>query len=372
MATVGDVTTNGTAQQAQNTANQRVSLAEDFSQFLTLLTTQLQNQDPLSPMDSTEFTNQLVQFSQVEQQINSNQKLDNLVALQLASISSVALGYVGMDISYISGEMNYDGKTPVDVTYALASEAVTSKVNVYDESGVLVYSADAPKNTGMNKFTWTGITTNGQPVSSGTYTVKIDAVDKAGKAIENSTVVTGHVDGIETQNGIVYVLVGERAVPISSIVNANQVGQKTSNATSALGYVGMDVTYEASDMAYNGTDPIEINYSLTSKASKSEINIYDKNNTLIYSGNVSKDAGTHSFTWYGKKTDGSNAGAGDYKVVVDSIDSENRVVDTTTFFEGHVNGVESRGGVAYVVMGNKSVPASSIINAIQPEPETTT
>jgi len=80
---VSDVTLTGQAANAQRTANQSVTLAEDFSQFLQLLTTQLQNQDPLSPMDSNEFTNQLVQFSQVEQQINANTKLDDLVALQL-------------------------------------------------------------------------------------------------------------------------------------------------------------------------------------------------------------------------------------------------------------------------------------------------
>jgi len=217
---VDPVTTSGAANNAAKTGAATVKLAEDFQQFLTLLTTQLQNQDPLSPMDSTEFTNQLVQFTQVEQQINTNQKLDDMVAMQLASISSVALGYVGLDISYIGSEMNYDGATPVKITYALASEAITSKINVYNEEGDLVYSADAPKDTGMNEFTWNGKKTNGDAVEPGTYTVKIDAVDKEGAAIENSTVVTGHVDGIETQNGIVYVLVGERAVPISSIVNA--------------------------------------------------------------------------------------------------------------------------------------------------------
>lgn len=220
MATTDPVTTSGAAQNAAKTTGSTVKLAEDFQQFLTLLTTQLQNQDPLSPMDSTEFTNQLVQFSQVEQQINMNQKLDNLVAMQLASISSVALGYVGMDISYISSEMSYDGQKPVDITYALASEAVTAKVNIYDNDGALVYSYDAPKSVGTNKFTWNGTKTNGEPIEAGTYTVKIDALDKNNKTIENSTVVTGHVGGIETQNGVVYVIVGERAVPISAILNA--------------------------------------------------------------------------------------------------------------------------------------------------------
>ncbi len=215
-------TTSGLAQKASNTTGQGLKLAEDFQQFLTLLTTQLQNQDPLSPMDSTEFTNQLVQFSQVEQQINSNQKLDSLLALQLSSISSVALGYVGMDISYVSADVNFDGETPVDINYALARDAVSCKINVYDEGGDLVYTAAAPKDTGTNKFTWNGKNKEGITVEDGTYTVQIAAADKDGKAIENSTVVSGHVKGIETQNGVVYVLVGDRAVALSSIVNAKE------------------------------------------------------------------------------------------------------------------------------------------------------
>lgn len=231
MAVTDPVTTSNAANNASKTSASTVKLADDFQQFLTLLTTQLQNQDPLSPMDSTEFTNQLVQFAQVEQQINQNQKLDDLVALQLSSISSVALGYVGMDISYVSSEMSYDGETPVTINYALASEAVTAKVNIYDEEGTLVYSGDAPKNTGTNTFTWNGLKTNGMPVEEGTYTVKIDALDKTDTAIENSTVVSGHVRGIETQNGVVYVLVGERAVAISSIVNATTPGQQTATDT---------------------------------------------------------------------------------------------------------------------------------------------
>jgi len=66
----------GLTTDAQKTTASKASLSQDFDDFLQLLTTQLQNQDPLNPMDSNEFTNQLVQFSQVEQQINSNQKLD--------------------------------------------------------------------------------------------------------------------------------------------------------------------------------------------------------------------------------------------------------------------------------------------------------
>lgn len=215
-----DVTLSGAATSANRTQQQSVGLAQDFDQFLKLLTTQLQNQDPLAPMDSTEFTNQIVQFSQVEQQINLNQKIDDLVALQLTSLSSVALGYVGLDISYISAELNYDGETPVTVNYSLANQALDAKINITNEAGELVYSGTVPKEAGRHEFVWNGIKTNGQPVEEGTYSVTIDAVDKDSSPVDTSTAVSGKVRGIETQNGIIYVLVGDRAVAISSILQA--------------------------------------------------------------------------------------------------------------------------------------------------------
>lgn len=364
---VDPVTTSGAANQAAQTAQQGLGLADDFSQFLQLLTTQLQNQDPLSPMDSTEFTNQLVQFSQVEQQINSNQKLDNLVNLQLASISSVALGYVGMDISYISSDMNYEGD-PVQINYALGSEAVTAKINIYDEEENLVYSSDAPRNAGTNSFTWNGIKTNGDPVADGTYTVKIDAVDKDNKAIENSTVVTGNVRGIETQNGIVYVLVGDRAVALSSIVNANSAGTNASagNASAALGYVGMDITYKSNEAAYNGAAPVSFNYSLDQKAASSKIKIYDDAGKLVFMTDASQMTGTNAFTWNGTKTDGTAAPAGDYTIEIDAVTEDGDSIKSTTSFSGRVSGVEQKGAVSYVLVGDKAIPASSILTAKTP------
>ena len=112
---VSDVTIGTALNQQANTAASTASLAEDFSQFLQLLTIQLQNQDPLSPMETNEFTNQLVAFTGVEQQINTNQKLDSLVALQLGNSTGQALGYIGNDISYISSEFNYDGTNDVTI-----------------------------------------------------------------------------------------------------------------------------------------------------------------------------------------------------------------------------------------------------------------
>lgn len=223
------------AYQADRTMQQRLSLGEDFGQFLRLLTTQLQHQDPLSPMDSTEFTNQLVQFSQVEQQINLNQKIDSLLQLQLASISSVALGYVGMDVSYLSAEMNFDGENSVTINYSLGDSAQVSKLNVYNEDGDLVYSTDAPKSVGRNQIIWNGETNAGPLAEPGTYTVSIDAATAEGSPIQTSTIVSGRVKGIESQNGVVYLLVGERAVSLATVINAKVPDANPADTTPPTG-----------------------------------------------------------------------------------------------------------------------------------------
>ncbi|MCB9988728.1 MAG: flagellar hook capping family protein [Rhodospirillales bacterium] len=215
-----DVTLTNTLANAQQTQQQSITLANDFSDFLTLLTTQLQNQDPLSPMDSTEFTNQLVQFSQVEQSINTNQKLDDMLALQLGSISSVALGYVGMDASYLGNEFAYDGTSDAKITYAMSEDAYSAKMYIYNESGELVYSDDAPTSIGSHEMFWDGSHSGGGTVEPGTYSVQIDALDPDGNVIDTSTVVSGRVRGIESQNGVIFLLIGERAVPLNSIINA--------------------------------------------------------------------------------------------------------------------------------------------------------
>lgn len=222
---VSDITVTGTVNNALKTESSAIKLAEDFTQFLTLLTTQLQNQDPLSPMDSTEFTNQLVQFSQVEQSINTNKKLDDLLSLQLGSISSVALGYVGMDISYVSSEMNYDGAKPIDINFVLSDNANVSKINIYDEAGAVVRTIDAPKTAGPHTIAWDGKDNNGNPMEAGTYSLKMDALDKDNKPLKVSTVVSGNVRGIESQNGVIYLLVGDRAVSLGSVIQAKNPAQ---------------------------------------------------------------------------------------------------------------------------------------------------
>lgn len=224
-----DVTMNNALDFAQNTANSSAQLAEDFDDFLVLLTTQLQNQDPLSPMDSTEFTNQLVAFAGVEQQINANQKLDSLVSLGLGSSFSSALNYVGKDISYMSSEAYFDGETPMKVNYAIEGRAVDTTINIFDESGNLVRTDKVEDGTDVKEYVWDGRNNGGEVVPAGTYEISVDALDANDQALDSTTVVQGHVSGVETQNGTTYLLVGERAVSVGNIINVREPQESSSS-----------------------------------------------------------------------------------------------------------------------------------------------
>lgn len=219
----GDVTINNALDFAKRTESSSAQLAEDFDDFLVLLTTQLQNQDPLAPMDSTEFTSQLVSFAGVEQQINLNRKLDSLVSLSIGDAFSSSLNYVGMNVSYLSGETYFDGETPLEIDYAIDGQSVDTTINILTEDGALVYSQKVSDDDNIENFVWDG-TMDGVDVKAppGTYSVRIDALGPDNEALNTTTVVTGRVSGVETQNGATFLLVGERAVSLGNIINVSE------------------------------------------------------------------------------------------------------------------------------------------------------
>ena len=362
---VSDVNISTALKQQANTAGSKDKLADDFSQFLTLLTVQLQNQDPLSPMDTTEFTNQLVAFTGVEQQINTNQKLDSLVAMQLGTSFSQAQNYVGKDISYISSEFAYTGES-ANIRYSLPQSADYSKINVLNEFGDVVYTTDAAKAAGAHQFRWNGETNNGQPAAPGTYEIVVDALDADENPIKTTSVVTGRVEGVETQDGGIYLLVGERAVSLGNVLNTSEsnLAASTNNAmTAALSYVGLDVTYKNSSIGHDGSTPTNIIYNLEAEADRAKLIVKNNSGTTIYVGDVDTDAGSNITTWNGKTTNGANAPAGDYTFTIDAIDDNDQRVGYSSMSDGIVSGVESRNNSIYLNIGNKSVRLDDIVTA---------
>lgn len=216
MATTTSSITQGTV----NTTTQRQSLATDFDQFLRLLTTQLQNQDPLSPMDSNEFTNQLVQFSQVEQQINTNEKLNSLLTLQQTSSISSALGYVGLNAFYEGNTFPYDGEGEAYVEIQLDSVPEDAKLTLLDSKGNKVLSVDLEKDTSTQTYQWDGTDENGNEMPAGNYTVRIDAYDSEDDPVNGDVRVNGRVAGIETEDGQVYLMIGSQSISLDKVLKA--------------------------------------------------------------------------------------------------------------------------------------------------------
>jgi len=221
-----------TASQAANTAAANnaagtASLGQNFQTFLTLLTTQLQNQDPLSPMDTAQFTQQLVSFSEVEQQINTNTNLQNLIAMQNTSQAIAALPLVGQTINY-SGDSAPLANGKASFSYTLPTDAAKATLTVKDSSGTVVFTGAAQTKAGTYSFDWDGTTTAGTTAKDGDYTLSISAVDAGGKTITPTITASGKVDGVSVVNNVATFNVGGVPVPMENFISA-QAAQSTSN-----------------------------------------------------------------------------------------------------------------------------------------------
>jgi len=171
------------------------TIAGNFQTFLTLLTTQLQNQDPTNPLDTNQFTQQLVEFAQVEQQLRSNDQLAALVSLQQTAQSTQALGFVGENVTVSSNNSQLANGS---ANWAISSpKPSTATINVSNSNGQLVYSGTMTLQAGSNTFKLNEQGNNGAQWPDGTYTTTITAKDSSGQPVDVSTVVTGTVNSVD-------------------------------------------------------------------------------------------------------------------------------------------------------------------------------
>jgi flagellar basal-body rod modification protein FlgD len=190
------------------------SLAGNFDTFLTLLTAQLRNQDPLSPMDSNEFTQQLVQFSQVEQQINSNKNLETLVGLTRARSGLDAMSYLGKTLTLTDGSNALrNGEASWD--YTLDGQAAITSLTVTDAKGKIVYAARGETANGTHKFVWDGKNNAGNQVPDGAYTLTVKAALANGTPVDTETRSQGVVDEIDLSGSEPLLKIGPLGVPLS-------------------------------------------------------------------------------------------------------------------------------------------------------------
>jgi flagellar basal-body rod modification protein FlgD len=191
-------------------------LSGNFSTFLTLLTTQLKNQDPTSPMDSNQFTQQLVMYSQVEQQITSNDNLKTLIAQGTSNAATLAAGYLGKKVSVTTGNASLSGGA-ANWTYNLSGNAATTQLSVTNASGKTVFTTTGQTTAGNSSFAWNGKDNNGNQLPDGTYKLTVTAADSAGNDINSSVASAGTVAQIDMTVSPPKLVVGSMEVDLSDI-----------------------------------------------------------------------------------------------------------------------------------------------------------
>ncbi len=181
--------------------------------FLNLLVSQMQNQDPLDPMKGTEFAAQLAQFSSLEQLTNLNTTMTSSVDANAVLTQSINNGlsatFIGKDVRAGVDTFQYTGDGDAKIGYDLPSEAKTVTVKIYDSNGTLVKTMNADTDKGQNSLTWDGTSDNNSHVAAGKYSFKVEAVGMDGKALDASKYVFGNISGVRFKaEGTVFVIDG--------------------------------------------------------------------------------------------------------------------------------------------------------------------
>ena len=198
---------------AASTTTSKKTLGKD--DFLKMLLAQLKNQDPLKPVDGTDFAAQLAQFTSLEQLTNMSTQMANMSSAQNASTEAQSIALIGKQVTTTAGDSVVVNGDSTALTYSLDKDAKQVTISVYDSNGTLVDTLNyTDQAKGTNTVTW-----NTADVTKGNYTFSIKATDKGGNNVSATTMVTGIVTGVQFKNNSIYLTVNGQDVPFSSIVS---------------------------------------------------------------------------------------------------------------------------------------------------------
>lgn len=211
------ITTVSSSTASASTTTSATSNALGQEDFLEILIAQLQNQDPTDPVDTTEFTSQLTQYSSLEQLMKVNTGLDTLIS-DFQSMSGLEMaGLVGMEVTVDGNTIEVDGST-CDISYDLSTSAVEGQVQIYDASGDWVDTLDfGRQDAGANTLVWD---CSGQ--SSGSYTFEVSAVTSDGSDVTVTTQAAGIVTEVSFKDGSSYLKVNGQDVSVDDLISIAQ------------------------------------------------------------------------------------------------------------------------------------------------------
>ena len=192
--TSAPATNNSSGSNSSNSNSSSTGIANNFQSFLMLLTTQLQNQNPLDPLDTNQFTQQLVQFAQVEQQLKSNSQLESLVKIEQSAQSTQALVFVGQTVAVDGSTAHFDGNATWNFS---APQNSSATITITNSAGQTAYTGSFAIGSGNSSFVWDGKGNDGTKWPVGDYKMTVTAKDSNGKDVAISTEVQGTVDSVD-------------------------------------------------------------------------------------------------------------------------------------------------------------------------------
>jgi flagellar basal-body rod modification protein FlgD len=202
-------------------------IAGNFQSFLELLTTQLQNQNPLDPLDTNQFTQQLVEFAGVQEQLNTNDSLSTLVTLQQTAAATQALDYVGKT-AIVNG--NTAVMSNSQATWEL-NVPVNANVNITitNSSGQTVYSGVAPANAGQQPFTWNGQGTDGTQWPDGQYSLTASYANGSGSTVGIPTQIAGIISGVNLSQSPPLLIINGQSYTVSQVQTISNTPSSSGN-----------------------------------------------------------------------------------------------------------------------------------------------
>lgn len=231
MTTVNTTTntpaTNGTANGSSTGLN------GDFTMFLKLLTTQMQNQDPLSPMDTTQYTQQLVQYSQVEQSMAQTTTLKSILSALGTQNLTQASSLIGRAVEVDSPVSGLTDTRAAQWSWSTPRDAASVVATITDASGKVVDTRTVQVTGNTGTLAWDGLTSNGREMPAGKYSLSIKALDSSGTQLTSTVHSIGTVSDVQLGNGAVLVTVNGNQVDASKLVRIGAAGTGASADTGA-------------------------------------------------------------------------------------------------------------------------------------------
>lgn len=213
-----DAVSGATTSSASAAMKQTIGMNKD--DFLTLFVTQLKNQDPLNPMDGTQFISQLAQLTQVEQAYNTNSNLEKLIGMINDSSALSSVSYVGKEITAVGSEVALTSGGEASLSYVVPRQAEQVIVEIKDAGGTVVRTVTQGQTAaGAASLVWDGKNDAGTALPSGTYTFAVKGVDSSGNAFAGETRSGGKVDGVSFAGSAPVLMVGGLQIPFSSLLS---------------------------------------------------------------------------------------------------------------------------------------------------------